>query len=153
MIAPASELEDILALAAERARVGSLPYAGEVTPNEASRLFFGHDAKIVDVRSRFENEFIGRIPGTSLVSWKYWPSGETNPNFLEELAAVCSTSDVVLFLCRSGVRSHATAKVAADAGYIRAFNIIEGFEGDLDQRKQRGNRGGWRKAGLPWMQG
>ena len=152
MISSATRLEKILAVAAERALTRSLPYAGEVTPNEAGILFFGHDAKIVDVRSRFENEYIGRISGSSLVSWKYWPSGETNPNFLEGLAAVCSTSDVVLFLCRSGVRSHATAKIAVDAGYTRAFNIIEGFEGDLDHLKQRGNRGGWRKAGLPWMQ-
>ena len=152
MIAAAHELEDILAFAAARARMRSLPYAGEVTPHEASRLFFEHGAKIVDVRSRFENEYIGCIPGASLVSWKHWPSGEINPNFLKELAGVCSANDVVLFLCRSGVRSHATAKVAADAGYTWAFNIVEGFEGDLDQHKQRGIIGGWRKAGLPWIQ-
>ena len=152
MISSATRLEKILAVAAERALTKSLPYAGEVTPNEAGILFFGHEAKIVDVRSRFENEYIGRISGSSLVSWKHWPSGETNPNFLQELAAVCSTSDVVLFLCRSGVRSHATAKVAAAAGYAKALNILEGFEGDLDHHNQRGNIGGWRRAGLPWIQ-
>ena len=152
MNAQANEFEEILALAAERARAASLPYAGAVTIQEASRLFSAYGAKIVDVRSRFEFEFIGRIPGAALVSWKHWPSGETNPDFLTELGAVCATNDIVLFLCRSGVRSHSTAKVAAAAGYTKALNILEGFEGDLDQRGQRGNIGGWRKAGLLWIQ-
>ena len=152
MNAPLNEIEEILATAALRANTAALPYAGEVTPHEASRLFSKHGAKIIDVRSRFEYEYIGRIPGTPLVSWKHWPSGETNPNFLTELGAVCGSGDIVLFLCRSGVRSHATAKVAAAAGYAKSFNILEGFEGDLDQRGQRGNIGGWRKAGLPWLQ-
>ena len=152
MNAPLNEIGKILATAALRASTASLPYAGEVTPHEASRLFSTHGAKIIDVRSRFEHEYIGHIPGTSLVSWKHWPSGETNPDFLTELGAVCATNDIVLFLCRSGVRSHSTAKVAAAAGYTKALNILEGFEGDLDQRGQRGNIGGWRKAGLLWIQ-
>jgi hypothetical protein len=42
--------------------------------------------------------------------------------------------------------------VAANAGYAQAFNILEGFEGDLDAQQQRGRIGGWRKAGLPWIQ-
>ena len=61
-------------------------------------------------------------------------------------------NDIVLFLCRNGVRSRSTAKVATAAGFTQAFNIIEGFEGDLDRQGQRGNTGGWRKAGLPWIQ-
>lgn len=152
MNAQSNEFEEILALAAERARAAPLPYAGAVTIQEASRLFSAYGAKIIDVRSRFEFEFIGRIPGAALVSWKHWPSGETNVNFLSELGAICATNDIVLFLCRSGVRSHATAKIAAASGYMKAFNILEGFEGDIDQRGQRGNIGGWRSAGLPWIQ-
>lgn len=152
MNARQNEAEEILARAAERARASSLRYAGEVTPQEAYRLFSAHDAKIIDVRSRFESEYIGRIPGTSLVSWKHWPSGETNADFLTGLNARCATSDIVLFLCRSGVRSHSTANVAAASGFTLAFNILEGFEGDLDLHGQRGNIGGWRKAGLPWIQ-
>lgn len=141
-----------MALAGQRARASSLPYAGEVTPQEAYRLFSAHGGKIVDVRSRFEYTYIGRVPGTPLISWKYWPSGEMNANFLAELGEQCATNDIVLFLCRSGVRSHSTAAVAAAAGFMRAFNIAEGFEGDPDHRGQRGNIGGWRKAGLPWIQ-
>ena len=152
MNAPLTEAEEILATAAQRARAKSLPYAGEVTPQEAHRLFSAHGAKIVDVRSEFEYSTIGRIKGSSLISWRFWPSGEANPNFLAELRRQCATSDIVLFLCRSGVRSHSTAVTAAAAGFTLAFNIAQGFEGDLDERGQRGNIGGWRKAGLPWVQ-
>ena len=152
MNAPLTEAAEILAGAAQRARAASLPYAGEVTPQEAYRMFSAHGAKIVDVRSEFEYTYIGRVRGSSLISWKFWPSGETNPNFLAELRRQCATSDIVLFLCRSGVRSHSTAITAAAAGFALAFNITEGFEGDLDEHGQRGNFGGWRKAGLPWIQ-
>lgn len=152
MTGPQSELEDIFLRASQRGSTANLPYAGAVTPQEAYSLYKNHDAKIIDVRSYFENQFIGRIADSVLISWKYWPSGVTNPNFLTELNAACTANDTVLFLCRSGVRSDATAKVAAAAGYARAFNILEGFEGDLDKKGQRGNSGGWRKAGLPWVQ-
>ena len=152
MNAPITEIEEILQRAAQRGQKSSLPYAGEVTLEETYRLFSAYGAKIIDVRSRFEYETIGHIPGTALVSWKHWPSGETNADFLPELHAQCAADDIVLFLCRSGIRSHATAKVAAATGFRQAFNILEGFEGDLDQHGQRGNIGGWRKAGLPWIQ-
>ncbi|MEQ1515947.1 MAG: rhodanese-like domain-containing protein [Usitatibacteraceae bacterium] len=152
MNAPISELEEILALAAERGRARALPYAGAVTPREAHRLALAHGAKIIDVRSSVENAYIGRIPQSALIVWKEWPSGEQNKNFVAELQAVCSSEDIVLFLCRSGVRSHSTATVAAEVGFKNAFNILEGFEGDLDANSQRGNLGGWRKAGLPWVQ-
>jgi len=152
MNAPLTDVEKILVAASERGRQSQLPYAGAVTPQEAHRLFAGHDAKIVDVRSRFEYDYIGRINPSKLISWKFWPSGEQNRNFLAELKAHCSPDDIVLFLCRSGVRSHATAAVASSAGFTHAFNILEGFEGDLDAHGQRGNIGGWRKAGLPWIQ-
>lgn len=152
MNAPTTDLPEILALAGARAQAKRLPYAGEVTPAEAHRLFVAHGAKLVDVRSAFEHEYIGRVPGSSLVVWKQWPGGEPNPRFLAELHRHCSADDIVLFLCRSGVRSHATAAIAAEAGYSQTFNILEGFEGDLDDHGQRGRLGGWRNAGLPWVQ-
>ena len=30
--------------------------------------------------------------------------------------------------------------------------FIEGFEGDKDESGHRSTKGGWRHAGLPWMQ-
>ena len=144
--------DDILRTAAERARAANLPYAGAVTPAEAHALAQAGRAKIVDVRSRFENEYIGRIPDTPLVEWKRWEDGTMNANFLPELAAKVGKDDTVLFLCRSGARSHSAAALAAQHGYAHAYNILEGFEGDLDAAGQRNKVGGWRKAGLPWVQ-
>jgi rhodanese-related sulfurtransferase len=144
--------QQILAEAAARGAAKSLAYAGEVTPREAHELQLTAGAHIIDVRSRFEYQYIGRVPGSSLIEWKFWPSGELNPHFLAELQRQCRPDDIVLLLCRSAVRSHAAAVVAAGAGFKRVCNILEGFEGDLDANGQRGRLGGWRLAGLPWVQ-
>jgi rhodanese-related sulfurtransferase len=58
----------------------------------------------------------------------------------------------LLFLCRSGGRSHAAAAALAAAGFTRCYNVLEGFEGDKDASGQRNRVGGWRAAGLPWQQ-
>jgi len=58
----------------------------------------------------------------------------------------------VLLLCRSGVRSVDAAKALEAAGYQHLVNILEGFEGPLDEHKHRGTLGGWRFHGLPWEQ-
>lgn len=152
MNAPITETEGILLRAAERGRARKLPYAGEVTPAEAHRLAIAPGAHVIDVRSRFEHEYIGRVPASTLIEWKSWPDGEFNPHFLADLRRQYGADDIILFLCRSGIRSHAAAITAAEAGFSRAFNIVEGFEGDLDENGQRGRLGGWRKAGLPWVQ-
>ena len=138
--------------AARRARELGLSYAGAVTPAEAHALIEAGQARLVDVRTRFESEYVGRIPETPLIEWKPLGASEPNPQFLAQLDRVADKSENVLFLCRSGVRSHAAAATAAAAGYKGAFNVLEGFEGDLDADGHRGARGGWRKAGLPWIQ-
>ena len=55
------------------------------------------------------------------------------------------------FLCRSGSRSRAAAIAMTVAGFNTCFNIIDGFEGNLDGSERRGV-GGWKAAGLPWFQ-
>jgi rhodanese-related sulfurtransferase len=57
-----------------------------------------------------------------------------------------------MFLCRSGVRSHYAADAVTRAGWREAYNVLEGFEGDKDTQHHRNSVGGWRKAGLPWVQ-
>ena len=57
-----------------------------------------------------------------------------------------------MFMCRSGARSHAAAAAAKQLGYTEAYNVLEGFEGDKDPLGHRNTVGGWRKAGLPWVQ-
>ena len=38
------------------------------------------------------------------------------------------------------------------AGWKETYNVLEGFEGDKDADGHRNTVGGWRKAGLPWVQ-
>ena len=76
-----------------------------------------------------------------------------NPNFLAELKRQVDPEALVMFLCRSGARSVGAATVATEAGYGDCYNILEGFEGDKDANGHRNTIGGWRKAGLPWIQG
>ena len=142
----------IFSRAAERARAKSLPYFGEVTPAEAWALMRAGAARIVDVRTHAEWTYVGRIDGTPLVEWRALGAQQTNPDFLAQLAEQVTPDVPVLFLCRSGVRSHGAAQLATQAGYTRAMNILEGFEGDLDANGHRGTVGGWRKASLPWVQ-
>jgi rhodanese-related sulfurtransferase len=143
----------ILHEAAERGREQRVPYAGLVTPREAHRLFVDGLAAIVDVRTRPEWEFVGHVEDTPLIEWRPYGAAAPDPRFVDRLAARFARDSTILFLCRSGVRSHHAAAAAAQAGFTRAFNILEGFEGDLDDDGRRGSRGGWRHAGLPWAQG
>jgi hypothetical protein len=46
----------------------------------------------------------------------------------------------------------AAAAAAAKAGIANVFNVQEGFEGDTDERWQRGHFNGWRFHSLPWEQ-
>jgi rhodanese-related sulfurtransferase len=150
----------IFARAHARAAAGNLPYAGALTPQEAHALSRVDEAEIVDVRSRYEWEFVGHAPDSVLIEWRrYEADGEAgvksmlNPDFLARLGSAFAREQPVLLLCRSAVRSHHAAAAAAAAGFTRAYNILEGFEGDKDENGRRGTRGGWRMRGLPWEQG
>jgi rhodanese-related sulfurtransferase len=152
---PSNPVELILAAARRRAVERVLPYSGAVTPIEASTLLRAvAGATLVDVRTRAEWDYVGRVPGSVLVEWNTYPDGARNPAFLEQLReAAGDVAAPVLFLCRSGQRSDQAARAAQAAGYAYAFNVLEGFEGDKDASGQRGHLNGWRNAGLPWTQG
>jgi rhodanese-related sulfurtransferase len=146
-----TDLASIRKAAAERARTRGVGYAGDVTPAEAHALMKA-GAKFVDVRTKPELQYVGKVPDTLAIEWQTWPGGKPNPDFLAELAKVVGKDETVLFLCRSGVRSVAAAEAATREGWKAAYNILEGFEGDKDAEGHRGAVGGWRKAGLPWTQ-
>ena len=148
---PLETPDAILARAAERARERGVAYAGLVTPAEAWSLMRAGQASLVDVRTRFEAEYVGRVPDTPLVEWKALGAPQPNPRFVDEVDALPELRERLLFLCRSGVRSDAAASAMTRAGHRGAYNILEGFEGDLDQNGHRGATG-WRHAGLPWIQ-
>jgi rhodanese-related sulfurtransferase len=137
-----------------------VPYAGDLDPTESFRLLSDDpDAVLVDVRTRAEWSYVGLPDLTQLgkrvltVEWVGFPDGARNGGFLAELDAAGIPRDApVLFLCRSGVRSVAAAEAASAAGFSRAFNVAQGFEGNPDPAGHRGTVAGWKAAGLPWRQ-
>ena len=126
-------------------------YAGDVPAELAWQWLQSGEAVLVDVRTDAEREWVGKVPGAIAVAWKQWPGMAANQNFDEQLRAAVPEGKKVVLLCRSGVRSVAAAQRATGLG-IEAYNILEGFEGDVDANGQRGRLSGWRKRGLPWHQ-
>jgi len=145
----------VLAEAQKRRAELGLPYYGAVLPGEAYALLAAFPrGRLIDVRTRPEWEYVGHVPESILIEWISYPTGARNPRFLDELRAAAGDPQAPLvFFCRSGQRSDAAARAAAAAGYTMAFNMLEGFEGPKDPDGHRGTLGGWRKAGLPWVQG
>lgn len=144
-------LTDLINLAESRARELKLPYAGALTPQEASEVRqLAPGAKLVDVRTRAEWDWVGRIPDAVEIEWMSYPGNKPNADFLAQLKQQVDPEALVMFICRSGVRSHNAAALADQAGYTECYNVLEGFEGDKDASGQRGKIGGWRHAGLPW---
>jgi rhodanese-related sulfurtransferase len=147
--------KDILARAKQRGQTMKLPYTGALLPAEAYALMQQiPGSKLVDVRTQAEWDYVGHVPESVLIEWNTYPSGQRNHQFLEQLQSKVPKTDApMMFLCRSGARSHHAAMAATQAGYPNSYNILEGFEGDKDANDHRNTVGGWRIAGLPWMQG
>ncbi len=146
------ELDSLLEHARHDARERGLPYAGGVSPTDAWELVSAGRAVLVDVRTNEERKFVGHVPGSLHVAWMTGTSLTRNPRFVKELETKVKKDALVLFLCRSGKRSAVAAEAAAKAGFGHAFNVLEGFEGELDASSRRGNLDGWRIHGLPWVQ-
>ena len=145
-----SDTGGIKQAAAERGRKIGLKYAGALLPAEAHALMQA-GAKLVDVRTEPELAYVGSIPGSIAIEWQIYP-GRSNPDFLSQLAEAVAKDVPVMFICRSGARSHGAADAAMRAGWRETYNVLEGFEGDKDREQHRNSIGGWRKAGLPWVQ-
>lgn len=144
-------VEKFLNQAHTRAEQMGLPYAGALTPAEAYELISqDSNAVLVDVRSRAELELVGRVPVASHVEWAFYPGMVANPEFAAQLQAQVDKSRTVIFMCRTGGRSHNAALLAQQLGYSQAYNMLEGFEGEANEHKQRTLINGWKHAGLPW---
>ncbi|SPE33050.1 Rhodanese-related sulfurtransferase [Burkholderiales bacterium] len=138
--------------ARQQAEAAGLPYAGSVPPHEAWALVQSGDAVLVDVRSAEERKFVGIVPRSLHVAWATGTALTRNPRFVRELEAKVRKDEVVLLLCRSGKRSALAGEAATKAGFTSVFNVLEGFEGELNDHQQRGTEDGWRFRGLPWVQ-
>ncbi|MCB0950286.1 MAG: rhodanese-like domain-containing protein [Mycobacterium sp.] len=136
-----------------------MSYAGDVTPEEAWKLLSENpEAVLVDCRTEAEWRFVGVADLSSLdrdvvyVEWNR-TDGKRNDGFVDELLAsgITPGERPVVFLCRSGNRSIPAAEAATAAGIAPSYNVLDGFEGDLDKHGHRGSSG-WRSVGLPWRQ-
>jgi rhodanese-related sulfurtransferase len=134
-------------------------YAGDITPEEGWKLLSENpEAVLVDCRTDAEWRWVG-VPDLStlgrevvFVEWNHG-NGQHNDNFVSDLiaAGVTPGERPVVFLCRSGNRSIPAAKIATAAGIAPSYNMLDGFEGQLDEHGHRGGTG-WRALGLPWKQ-
>lgn len=135
-----------------------MSYAGDITPQESWKLLNDNvDAVLVDVRTDAEWTWVG-VPdlsslGRDVISVQWMTAAGRNQNFVADLiaAGVTPGERSVIFLCRSGNRSIPAAQAATAAGIAPAYNMLEGFEGQLDAHGHRGVTG-WRADGLPWKQ-
>ncbi len=141
-----------------------MSYAGDIAPLDAWKMLNDNpQAVLVDVRTDAEWRFVG-VPDLSsigrevvFIEWNT-SDGRRNESFLAELQDRVSPADSgagerpVVFLCRSGNRSIGAAEVATAAGIAPSYNVLDGFEGQLNAEGHRGETG-WRAIGLPWKQG
>lgn len=151
-----STLEQLYAQAEKRRDEHQLPYAGAVSPAEAFELLqLDPQARLIDVRTRAELDWVGRpVIGDGQyahIEWTRYPGAVPNAEFLDQLRAAATPDAPVLFLCRSAARSKLAAIEAAKAGFTRAFDLLEGFEGDKDTLGHRKTVSGWCFRGLPWI--
>lgn len=147
------KITPILNTAKQRAKDMKLPYAGALLPEEAHELLLAKPtSKLVDVRTRAECDWVGRVPNAVEIEWQSYPNMQRNERFLVQLEQSISKQVPVFFICRSGGRSGAAAAAATQAGFTDCYNVLEGFEGDKDEAGHRGLKNGWQAKKLPWSQ-
>lgn len=132
-----------------------------VTPQEAYELLESNSsAVLIDVRSSMEYLFVGHAKGSVHVPWIDEPDWTVDPNFPAHVRQVmlgglsCSDDSCtpVVLICRSGKRSQEAGEVLVKNGFPEVYNVLEGFEGELDHDHHRSTHGGWRFHDLPWEQ-
>lgn len=134
----------------------------EIPPPQAWEILNSDkEAVLLDVRTKMEFDYVGHPVGAIHVPWQEAPTWEITPAFVDKVREVLKEArpgakaleDLkILTLCRSGKRSYAAGQALADSGFKHVININEGFEGEIDKSKHRGNISGWRFHKLPWEQ-
>jgi len=112
------------------------------------------EAVLVDCRTEIEFMYVGHPAGAEHVAWQEGPDWEIDPEFTDKVKRLVRNKldRPVLIICRSGQRSIHAGDALETAGFSQVINVLEGFEGPLDEHYHRGTLGGWRFRGLPWFQ-
>jgi rhodanese-related sulfurtransferase len=122
-------------------------------PRQAHEFLQQHpDAVFVDCRSEMEYLFVGHPAGAHHVAWNDGPEWTINPHFVGQVKKIASLNRPVVLICRSGQRSVDAGLALEAAGFGEVINVLEGFEGPLNEQHQRSSLSGWRKEDLPWEQ-
>ena len=123
-------------------------------PTSAYEFLQRHrDALFVDCRSELEVAFVGYPLGSVNVPWNDGPAMARNAQFAAQVRKFGGGARrPVVLICRSGNRSVEAGEELERAGFSRVYNVLHGFEGELDQNNRRNTRSGWRFEGLPWEQ-
>jgi len=122
-------------------------------PKRAQQFLKQHaDALFIDCRSEMEYLFVGHPKGAILVPWNDGPNWEINPEFVAHVRKAASVDRPIVLICRSGNRSLDAGRALEEAGFTKVYNVLHGFEGELDDKHHRGSKTGWRFDGLPWEQ-
>jgi rhodanese-related sulfurtransferase len=147
-------ITELLDIAHRRSQSNSWSFAGALLPDEAHELLqIAPGTRLIDVRSHAELELNGTIPGAVHVEWQSWPGWVLNPHFLTQLAQATDPEALLFFICRNGHRSHRAAAASTEAGRGSCYNVLEGFEGDLNKATSHRNEiNGWKRRDLPWIQ-
>lgn len=111
-------------------------------------------AILLDCRTETEFMYVGHAVGAEHVAWQDGPDWEIDPDFVRKVKRLVrdDLSRPLLVICRSGSRSLDAGMALEAAGFGEVINVLEGFEGPLDDHFHRGTLGGWRFHGLPWQQ-
>jgi rhodanese-related sulfurtransferase len=112
------------------------------------------EAILVDCRTEIEHMYVGHPVGAEHVAWQEAPDWDIDPEFADKVKRLVKgdLNRPVLLICRSGHRSVYAGEALEAAGFATVINVLEGFEGPLDENYHRGTLGGWRHRGLPWQQ-
>ena len=121
--------------------------------------------KIIDVRTPEEFAFVGHpqmawnVP-IAFVSYqrkdgKFTHAPQMNAAFVAQVQEIAKPSDILLVTCRSGGRGAMGVNQLAAAGFTKAYNIVDGIEGDTVNDPEsvfHGKRmkNGWKNT-APWV--
>jgi hypothetical protein len=77
-----------------------------------------------------------------------------NASFVAQVQEIAKPADVLLVTCRSGGRGAMAVNQLAAAGFTKAYNIVDGIEGDVVKDPESIHNGkrtknGWKNT-APW---
>jgi rhodanese-related sulfurtransferase len=142
----------------------------QITSTQAYSLLISQkNSFLIDVRTTEEFDLVGIVESSSfdnrmiLIPWQFYRSGQYNPDFLKtlqnKLTEFTPNSNLeiikqylLIFICRSSVRSAYACNYINNFGFTNCYNISDGFEGAINENHHRSKINGWKASNLPWRQ-